>query len=654
VLVSAAVGLALAAVITVGYSASSSERPAQPSMLSFTPRFTVLQDITGDGVEAATATEGAATADAAAEEAVDGAADEEGGRGEGGKWDNTDVGRGLGGKWDISAQEKKVLSPDFAAKYGMAAATASQRMFNQIGVARDGTPVTEAQARSIATRYGMVPVSLAKSPKMMKATMNMGLPTVSYATVPTPMYMPTAPAMVSYATAPSPTTATGPPPGYRIVAGPPQMTQQTVSNQPIVQHGFAALPAMVQPLTIRTMTAEQAADQGQVASDGAAAPSEEASPAEEEEASPAEEQQAPPAKQEQPPPAEEEVAEERAPEEEQAPAAAPEEVTGAKYAPSIVDSATAWGIPLLSGSVVSHQPVMYSGPRVVASPYAMPTLTRTIEESSQPYEEPTEESAQAPTEEPTESPATAIPMGVPAVVAGAARLIPSPASSVFRFASNAPGAAISAAPLGDGMMSVTGMSGVGSEFVVQEGQVVGQGLSAGKGVGQGVEASVAQGDAKGMGITVGSGQEAGYGLSAVSGSAAGDGVVVAKGVAQGRGITVHQGSVAGQGILIGDDGTGHGEFIGSGSGSGTDISVSKGTAVGMGISMAQGQASGDGLTVNAGSVKGSGLAGRQGSGQGEGLSVGSGSVRGTDVRVVQGSVAGQGIYVQHGSLATPS
>ena len=148
VLVSACVGLALAAVITLGYNAAT-DSPAQPSEL-FAPRFTVLQDASEGGAAAETATDGAQSADAAAEEAVDGAAEEDVGRAEGGQWDNTDVGRGLGGKWDISAQEKKVLSPDFAAKYGMAAATASQRMFNQIGVARDGSPVTEAQARSIA------------------------------------------------------------------------------------------------------------------------------------------------------------------------------------------------------------------------------------------------------------------------------------------------------------------------------------------------------------------------------------------------------------------------------------------------------------------------------------------------------------------------
>lgn len=119
------------------------------SMLSFTPRFTVLQDTTGAPAQVA---QEAANADAAAGTAAGAAAEEEEKyRGEGGKWDNTDIGRGLGGKWDFAKQPHKVMVPDLAAQYGMAAAAASQRMFNQIGVARDGTPVTEAQARSLAS-----------------------------------------------------------------------------------------------------------------------------------------------------------------------------------------------------------------------------------------------------------------------------------------------------------------------------------------------------------------------------------------------------------------------------------------------------------------------------------------------------------------------
>ena len=621
-LVSASVGLALAAVITLGYNAAASDSPAKASVL-FAPRFMVLADA---GASASAAT--------AAEEAV--------GRAEGGKWDNVDVGRGLGGKWDIANNKKVVQSPDLAAKYGLAAATASQRMFNQIGIARDGSPVTESQARSIASRYGMVPVSLHKPLKMVWQGVQMvpaqvpaqTVPApapVSYATVPAPP-MAAMQGPVSYATVPAGPSAV-PPPGYKIVAGPPQMSMQMVPTQPAqpVEIQVAAPQAMA----VAGLTAEQAAAQGQAASDGVSAPTDEAAPVEQTEgpapaqiveqpeaaqelqaqepASPKESAPPPPVEAESSPPAEAEYAAPAAPEP-AAPAPATED------APTIENSPSAWGIPLLSAPTMSGKPVVFSGPKFVTSPYALPA--------------------------PTWAAPAALPLGVPAVVAGAARLIPSPASSVFRFMSNAPGSGVSEAPLGAGKMSVTGMSGVGSEFMVQQGQVSGQGLSAQKGVGQGVGVSVAQGDGKGMGLTVGSGQEAGYGLSAVSGSAAGDGVVVAQGVAQGRGITVHQGSVAGQGILIGDDGTGHGEFIGSGSGSGTDISVSKGTAVGEGISMAQGQASGKGLTVNDGAVKGSGLAGRQGSGDGLGLAVGSGSVRGIDVKVVQGSVAGEGIYVQ--------
>ena len=645
----ATVGFALAAVITLGYSAVSSASSATPSVLSFTPRFQVLEDNTpAADTEVADATEGAESADAAAEEAVDGRTDEEKGRGEGGQWDNTDVGRGLGGKWDINAQEHKVLAPDYATKYGMAAAVSSQRMFNQIGVARDGTPVTEAQARSIASRYGMVPVSLAKPPAVVRTAVQMIPRPTTYATVPAPVSY----SSVSYATVPTPAQPAGPPPGYKIVAGPPQISMQAVSGVPNVvttTPGFTAVSRM-RPWV--GLTAQQAADQGEAASEGAQGttnavtteepPAADETPAEEPEEGeeggeeepteePTEESTEEPA--EEPaegPAADEEPAESSAPEEPPTDEAAPAETS--KDAPSIQNTAAAWGIPLLSGANVVGQPVAYSGPQMVTSPYVMPPLERKAEGASKP---------------------SVMPMGVPAVVAGASRLIPSPGSSVFRFATGQPASAESAGPMASAKMVVTSSGGVGSEFMAKQGQVVGSGLTANKGAGEGLDVSAGQGDAKGTGLNIGSGQEAGYGLSAVSGSAAGDGVSVAKGVAQGRGITVHQGSVAGEGILIGDDGSGHGEFIGSGSGSGTDITVSKGTAVGEGISMAEGQASGDGLTVNAGSAKGSGLAGRQGSGQGQGLSVGSGSVRGTDVKVVQGSVAGEGIYVQHGSLVSP-
>ena len=43
-------------------------------------------------------------------------------------------GRGEGGMWDVPLPpvEKKILQPQFAAKYGEAAAAASQRMFNPV------------------------------------------------------------------------------------------------------------------------------------------------------------------------------------------------------------------------------------------------------------------------------------------------------------------------------------------------------------------------------------------------------------------------------------------------------------------------------------------------------------------------------------------
>eukprot|EP00960_Hanusia_phi_P050531 760273-Hanusia_phi.AAC.2 len=82
-------------------------------------------------------------------------------------------GRGEGGVWDVPLPpvEKKVLQPQFAAKYGEAAAAASQRMFNpvrgdkmktacaespQVTTDKNGDQVSEADARSIKARYGLI------------------------------------------------------------------------------------------------------------------------------------------------------------------------------------------------------------------------------------------------------------------------------------------------------------------------------------------------------------------------------------------------------------------------------------------------------------------------------------------------------------------
>ncbi|EKX36108.1 hypothetical protein GUITHDRAFT_117778 [Guillardia theta CCMP2712] len=67
-------------------------------------------------------------------------------------------GRGQGGMWDVPLPpvEKKILQPQFAAKYGEAAAAASQRMFNPVATDKNGDRVSEADARSIKARYGLV------------------------------------------------------------------------------------------------------------------------------------------------------------------------------------------------------------------------------------------------------------------------------------------------------------------------------------------------------------------------------------------------------------------------------------------------------------------------------------------------------------------
>jgi len=67
-------------------------------------------------------------------------------------------GRGEGGVWDVPLPpvEKKVLQPQFAAKYGEAAAAASQRMFNPVTTDKNGDQVSEADARSIKARYGLI------------------------------------------------------------------------------------------------------------------------------------------------------------------------------------------------------------------------------------------------------------------------------------------------------------------------------------------------------------------------------------------------------------------------------------------------------------------------------------------------------------------
>jgi len=201
------------------------------------------------------------------------------------------------------------------------------------------------------------------------------------------------------------------------------------------------------------------------------------------------------------------------------------------------------------------------------------------------------------------------------------------------------------------VLAVQGLGGVGSQFAVQSGTVRGQGLSGQVGIASGNTIALTDGAAKGSALGIGSGSIAGFGLNAVAGSAAGDGIVLGKGIAQGKDIAVAAGRVAGNGILVGDDGTGHGEFIGSGTGSGTDISVLEGTAVGRGISLAQGQAAGAGITVDDGEIQGQGLSARQGSGSGNGLSIGSGAASGQDITVGNGVLSGKGLYVARGAVA---